>query len=165
MIGMASAADVPEPRAMSDVVREANHGVKAHWPRASALAKIANMREEGTGQLSLPVLPGTASRESWPSAWCTEGADRQQILVDMRDKSNRLLEGHSHEEETTSKSSIDIDVRGDTDESFEKEADYSVGVIAEQDVSRLLGFGATQPSSDISEFQMRTQRTWHLLDS
>ena len=38
---------------------------------------------------------------------------------------------------------MDIDVRGDTDESFEKEADYSVDVAAEQDVSRPLGFGAT----------------------
>ena len=61
----------------------------------------------------------------------------------MRDKSHRLLEGLSHEEETTSKSSMDIDDRGDTDESFEKEADYSVDVGVEQDMSRPLDFGAT----------------------
>ena len=35
---------------------------------------------------------------------------------------------------------MDIDVRGDTDESFEKESDYSVDVAAEHDVSRPLGF-------------------------
>ena len=98
--------------------------------------------KEGTEQLILPVLPRTVSHERWLSALCTQGADRQQLLVDMRDKSNRLLEGLSHEEETTSKSSMDIDVRGDTDESFEKEADHSVDVTAEQDLSRPLGFGA-----------------------
>ena len=44
---MASALNVPELSAMSDVVGKANHGVKGPGLRAGALPRTANLRKEG----------------------------------------------------------------------------------------------------------------------
>ena len=65
---MASALNVHEPSARSDVVREANHGVKTRKIRVGALARIANIRKEEGEPVGLPILPGSVSHERWLSA-------------------------------------------------------------------------------------------------
>ena len=96
--------------------------------RASALAKIANNREEGDEQVGTQILPGAANHEGQLSAWNLGATDRNQLLMDMSEESTRLSQGLTREEETTSESSLDIVVQGDTDESSGNEADYSVEV-------------------------------------
>ena len=42
---------------------------------------------------------------------CMEGTDRRQLLLDIREVANRLLDGLSREEETMSRSSVDVTCR------------------------------------------------------
>ena len=48
--------------------------------------------------------------------------------MDMSEESTRLSQGFTRKEETSSESSLDIAVAGDTDESSGNEPDYSVEV-------------------------------------
>ena len=65
--------------------------------------------------MGLPILPGAISHERWLSARYLESTDRNHLLADMTKEFSRLFGWLSLEEETTSKSSTDVDVRGNTD--------------------------------------------------